>query len=254
MSSVKDRIIKKIQEKNKKAQELWDQQSKIKIVDSINLKPKAHVVKISNEGFKTMRNDEILTQNSYRVNQIFSIVERQVEKIKLLTKDQLKQGRENLTIAVPLIWVQNYIESCAQICYSDKAEFTNSRIVDYFDYKIIALDIPSTPFQNRLDLLTLIWFRILHNSKKPVGKDIIISQTSLRYFINYIIGLEFYYTLCNNEFVKNAYPDLLEHEISVMSYEFGEFRLLDLNNVKRYDENNIIMYNDWKSFPHPFHF
>jgi hypothetical protein len=181
--------------------------------------------------------DVLNNLNNHRIEYIKGLIDQQSKMIETQTKDETNNNKD-VIVAIHPKWISQYINCMPVIEESDKKYLIDVRVSNYFNHRIFVLESDASPEKMNIEYICLCWLREFNLTIcEDIGRDIIISSNTFRYFLSMLIGLDFHNLLLKNKTMMDYYPDYNIRTITVLNKEFGKIKYPskeDFANIKEY--------------------
>jgi hypothetical protein len=243
MSSIKDRLRAKLNAK--RAPTKPPTQSKIPKVDGVT---RFVLILRQHPSIQNIHNEDIDMVHCERFLQLERISEKFVQDMKGFSKEQVEAGLSQINLALDAQWVDKHIESLCEVEESDIHALVNSKIAKFQNHHIILRDVTVNAEQLRIEFLGLCWLQ--KYGKDDIGRDVIVSVDSWRYYMHLYIGMEFFNVFSAEESLLEYIKEITINNVNVISREYGTIKYptdAELMMVRDY----IDAYPFWSSYLNP---
>lgn len=209
---------------------------------TVQKRPMFKMVLHQNRKFDCDMENHIM-MNAYRLNKISDMIDEKVNEMYTFDKDKIFSVLDKIYVAVHPLWIDQAIESLTLIENCDNRDLIGARVCKLENHRIFIIDKKVTYTQMMVDYLGLCWIRDFNETYKvkDIGRDIIVSMESWRFFTAICIGIEFFHLFTKDPFLEDY---VKEHKTSldnmiVITKEFGQqFYPTDIekNQIREYIE------------------
>jgi hypothetical protein len=217
------------------------------------------------------KNEAIDVINNHRLYYIKNLVEKQSTYLNSLSENELENKKKEIVVAVHDAWIDQYMENACIIDVSDRRELIDSKIVHYYNHRVVILNYDVKDIQVDIEYQGLCLLRELDiiqkekseyieyykNNLHPLeynflkyksGCDIIVHRNSWKYFLCMQYGIDFYNVIIKDKTMMKLYPNFSIYDVIVASKKYGEIKYPQQKEFENFIVHWIKFYPDWKSY------
>lgn len=223
------------------------------------------------ENLEFEKNEAIDIVINHRLNYIQTLVEKQANALLTLTEEELRNKKREIVVAVHQAWIDQFMENACIIDVSDRKELIDSKIIHFFDHRVVILncDVKDIQIESEYQGLCILYeiYKIKRDKSDLIDKfasslhpieykflklkkgcDVIVHHNSWKYFLCMQFGIDFFNCITKNKIMMEYYPDFNIYDILVVSKEFGKIRYPPQKEFENFLPNWVHFYDSWKEY------
>ncbi len=217
------------------------------------------------------KNEAIDIVVNHRLHYIQTLVEKQATALLTLTEEELRNKKREIVVAVHQAWIDQFMENACIIDVSDRKELIDSKIIHFFDHRVVILncDVKDIQIESEYQGLCILYeiYKIKRDKSDLIDKfasslhpieykflklkkgcDVIVHHNSWKYFLCMQFGIDFFNCITKNKIMMEYYPDFNIYDILVVSKEFGKIRYPPQKEFENFLPNWVHFYDSWKEY------